>query len=230
MSAFHQDLRHGLRGLMKQPGITLIAVLSLALGIGTNTAISSVVNAVLLDPMPGTKEPSQLVRVIGGDPSDENNQYPLSPADFLDLKQGSEGVFESIAALWYTTYTLTGQGEPESVLGWQIQADYFRTIGIQPRLGRLFTPEEHEPGGRFVALLGHNLWQRRFGGDPKIVGEQIRINGESYKVTHGNQKHKNGPFDRVHKDPGLSFFRSLIFEFEGDIFTCPPYMKPPIHA
>jgi putative ABC transport system permease protein len=183
MSAFHQDLRHGLRGLMKQPGITLIAVLSLALGIGANTAISSVVNAVLLDPMPGTKEPSQLVRVIGGDPSDENNQYPLSPADFLDLKQGSGGGFESIAALWYTTYTLTGQGEPESVLGWQIQADYFRTIGIQPRLGRLFTPEEHEPGGKFVALLGHNLWQRRFGGDPKIVGEQIRINGESYKVV-----------------------------------------------
>jgi putative ABC transport system permease protein len=168
---------------MKKPGITLIAVLSLALGIGANTAIFGVVNTVLLNPLPGTKEPRQLVRVIGGDPSDENNQYPLSPADFLDLKQGSGGVFESIAALWYSTYTLTGQGEPESVVGWQIQADYFRIMGVQPQIGRLFTPEEQEPGGRFVALLGHNLWQRRFGGDPKIVGEQIQINGESHNVV-----------------------------------------------
>jgi putative ABC transport system permease protein len=183
MRALYRDWRCGLRGMMKQPALTLISVLSLALGIGANTAIFSVVNAVLLDPLPGMKEPHQLVELIGGDPIDENNQYPLAPADFLDIKQQSGGVFESIAAFYYSTYNLTGRGEPESVLGWQVQADYFRTIGIQPLLGRLFAPEEHEPGGKFVALLGYNLWRRRFGGDPKIVGEQIQINGESYRVV-----------------------------------------------
>jgi putative ABC transport system permease protein len=182
MSAFYQGLRYRLRGLMKQPALSLVAVLSLALGIGANTAIFSVVNTVLLNPLPGMKEPRQLVELIGGDPSEKNNQYLLAPADFLDIKQQSGAAFESIAAFYYSTYTLTGLGMPESVIGWQVQADYFKTIGVQPQLGRLFTSEEHEPGGRFVALLGHKLWQRRFGGDPKIVGEQIRINGESYKV------------------------------------------------
>jgi len=183
MSAFYQELRHGVRNLMKQPSLTLVAVLSLALGIGANTSIFSVVNTVLLNPLPGVKEPRRLVRVIGGDPSNTTNQYPIAPADFLDINQQSSGVFESIAAGTAKPYNLTDRGEPESVLGWQVQAEYFRTLGIQPQLGRLFVPEEHEPGGGFVALLGYRLWQRRFGGDPKIVGEQIRINGESYKVV-----------------------------------------------
>src|SRR5689334_18736066 len=177
MSAFYQDLRSGLRGLMKQPGGTMIAVLSLALGIGANTAIFSVVNSVLLNPLPGMREPAQLVELIGGDPSDKNNQYLHAPADFLDIKQQSGAAFESLAAFSWRTYTLTGDVEPETVMGWQVQADYFRTIGIRPQLGRLFTPEEHQPGGEFMVLIGHNLWQRRFGGDPKIIGEQIRING-----------------------------------------------------
>jgi predicted permease len=129
------------------------------------------------------REPSQLVELIGGDPSDKNNQYLLAPADFLDIKQNGGGVFELIAAFTWRTYNLTSHGEPESVIGYQIQADYFNVLGIQPHLGRLFTPEEHEPGGELVALLGHKLWQRRFGGDPKIIGEQIRISGESYKVV-----------------------------------------------
>ncbi|MGH9939980.1 MAG: ABC transporter permease [Blastocatellia bacterium] len=183
MKAFYQDLYYGLRGLMKQPGVTLIAVLSLALGIGANTAIFGVVNTVLLNPLPGTEEPHRLVRLMGGDPSNKTNQYLLAAADFLDIKQHSGGVFESIVAYTWGNYNLTSHGEPESVIGWQIQADYFRVLGIRPRHGRLFTPEEHEPGGKFVALLGHKLWQRRFAGDPKIIGEHIRINGDSYKVV-----------------------------------------------
>jgi len=183
MSAFYQDLRYGLQGLMKQPALSLIAILSLALGIGANTAIFSVVNTALLNPLPGVKEPRQLVRVVGGDPSDGKNQYPLSPADFLDIKQGGGGVFESIAAFDRGIYNLTDRGEPETLTGWQIQAEYFKILGIQPQLGRIFTPEEHEPGGKFVALLSHKVWQRRFGGDPNIVGEKIRINGESYEVV-----------------------------------------------
>jgi len=183
MSAFYQDLSYGLHGLLKRPGVTLIAVLSLALGIGANTAIFSVINTVLLNPLPGMKEPHRLVRVIGGDQSDKNNRYLIAPADFLDIKQNSGGVFESIVAFTWRSYNLTSHGEPESVIGWQIQADYFRIVGIQPQLGRLFTPEEHKPGGNFVALLGHKLWCRRFAGDPTIIGEQIRINGDSYKVV-----------------------------------------------
>jgi putative ABC transport system permease protein len=183
MSGFYQDVRNGLRGLTKEPGSALVAVLSLVIGIGANTAIFGVVNTVLLNPLPGMKEPSQLVELIGGDPSDKNSQYLLAPADFLDIKQQSGGFFESIAAFTWSTYTLTGDGEPESVIGYRIEADYFRVLGLQPQLGRLFTPEEHEPGRELVALLGHKLWMRRFGGDPNIIGEQIRINGESYKVV-----------------------------------------------
>lgn len=183
MSALYQDLRYGLRSLMKQPGGALVAILSLVLGIGANTAIFSVVNTVLLNPLPLMKEPGQLVELIGGHPSDKNNQYLLAPADFSDIKQNGGGVFESIAAFTWSSYTVTGHGEPESVLGYKIQAEYFRVLGIQPQLGRLFTPEEHEPGGHFVTLLSHKLWQRRFGGDPNVIGEQIRINGESYKVV-----------------------------------------------
>src|SRR5262245_66517424 len=107
MSAFYQDLRYGLRGLMKQPALTLIAILSLALGIGANTAIFSVVNTALLNPLPGMKESSQLVRVAAGDPSDKNNQYPLSPADFLDITQGRGGVFRDIAVFSIGFYTFT---------------------------------------------------------------------------------------------------------------------------
>jgi len=183
MSAFYQDLCYGLRALMKQPRVTLIAVLSLALGIGANTAIFSVVNTVLLNPLPGVKDLRRLAHMIGGDPSDKNNQYPLSPADFLDVKQHSGGVLESLAAFTWGAYNLTSHGEPESVNGWQIQADYFKIVGIQPQHGRIFTPEEHETGAGFVVLIGHKLWLRRFGGDPKIIGEQIRINGGSYKVV-----------------------------------------------
>src|SRR5262245_41173242 len=141
MSAFYQDLCYGLRSLKKQPTLTLIAVLSLALGISANTAIFSAVNTMLLNPLPGMKEPRQLVRVVGGDPSDNKNQYPLSPADFLDIKQQSGGVFESIAAFGRGFYNLTDHGEPETVNGFRIQGDYFKVVGIQPQLGRLFTPE-----------------------------------------------------------------------------------------
>src|SRR5215470_10994006 len=132
MRAFYQDLRYGLRGLMKQPALTLIAIVSLTLGIGANTSIFSVVNTVLLNPLPGVKEPRRLVRVIGGDPSNTTNQYPIAPADFLDIKQQSSGVFESIVAATGKPYNLTGHGEPESVLGWQIQEDYFNIVRIQP--------------------------------------------------------------------------------------------------
>jgi putative ABC transport system permease protein len=183
MNALYQDLRYGLRGLMRQPALTLIAVFSLVLGIGANTAIFSVVNTALLNPMPGVKEQSRLVRVILGDPSNEANIYPLSPADFLDIKQQSGGVFDSIAATNYVVYNLTGQEWAESVVGFQVQADYFGILGFQPQLGRLFTPEEYEPGGKYVVLLSHKLWQRRFGGNPDIVGGQIRISGEGYKVV-----------------------------------------------
>ncbi len=182
MKAFYQDVRYGLRGLMKQPALSLIAILSLALGIGANTAIFSLVKTVLLNPLPGVKEPSRLVRVGMGDPSNESNRYPLAPADYLDIKQQSGGVFESISATNYVVYNLAGSEWTESALGFQVEAGFFGIFGFQPQVGRLFEAGEYEPAGKYVVLLGYKLWQRRFGGDPKIVGGQIRMNGESYKV------------------------------------------------
>jgi putative ABC transport system permease protein len=230
MNAFYQDLRYGLRSLMKQPALTLIAILSLALGIGANTAIFSVVNTVLLNPLPGMKEPRQLVRVVGGDPSDRKNQYPLSPADFLDIKQGSGVVFESIAAFDRGIYNLTDHGEPETVTGWMIQANYFKILGIQPQLGRLFTLEEEEPGGEFVALLSHKLWQRRFGGDPDIIGKQIRISGDSYKVVGVMPPGCNHPLAQSEMWTPLALSQAEWSEREKRVLLGTARLKPGITA
>ena len=181
MQALLQDLRYSLRLLMKRPGFTLIAVITLALGIGANTAIFSVVNAVMLRPLP-YNDPDRLVSLWESVPERGRAKWRVAPANFFDWKNQNH-VFEEMAAFSASTMTLTGGGEPEQILGARASAGYFTVVGVEPTLGRSFTAEEYEPGKGQVVILGHGLWRGRFGSDRDIIGRAITLDGSSYTVV-----------------------------------------------
>src|SRR2546426_4549399 len=178
MRTLWQDLRYGARILLKNPGVTAVAVITLALGIGANTAIFSVVNAVMLRPLP-YKNPDRLVSLWANVP--EHGRWRTTPANFFDWKKQNK-LFEDMAAYGAWTMTLTGDGEPEQLLGTLAGAGYFSVVGVEPMLGRLFLPEEYEPGKGQVVILAHAFWQRRYGGDLKIINKAITLSGTSYTV------------------------------------------------
>jgi putative ABC transport system permease protein len=181
MERLFQDLSYGLRTLIKKPAFTIVAVLALALGIGANTAIFSVVNTVLLKPLP-YKDADRLVMVWEertklGFPTDTP-----APANFIDWKRENQ-VFEDMAAIAGRTFNITGTGEPEKVEGQRVSASLFPLLGVEPHLGRWFTPDEDRPGNNRVAIINHGLWQRRFGSDPGLINQTITLNDESYTVV-----------------------------------------------
>src|ERR1043166_3711701 len=161
-----KDLRYALRMLTKNPGVSIIAVLSLALGIGANTAIFSVVSAVLLQPLP-YQNPDRLVSLWENVP--EHGRWRVAPANFFDWKKQNT-VFEGVVAFGASTATLTGDGDPEQLEGTVVTPGYFEVVGAQPMLGRAFQTEEDERGKDQVIILSYGLWQRRYGGDPNLIG------------------------------------------------------------
>lgn len=173
-----QDLRYGLRMLAKSPGFTAVTVLTLALGIGANTAIFSVVHAVLLRPLP-LKEPDRLVWFWETQP--DLPTAPFSAPEFLDY-QSQNQTFEQIAAVRQTNFNLTGADPVERLRGAVVSTNFFSLLGVRPFVGRDFRPEEGQPGAPRVALLSYELWQRRFGGEPNVVGRTLTLNGESVTV------------------------------------------------
>jgi len=179
MANIWQDLRYGARMLLKNPGVTAVAVITLALGIGANSAIFSVVNAVMLRPLP-FKNPDRLVSLWANVP--DRGRWRATPANFLDWKKQSTS-FEGMTAFGSSTMTLTGDGEPEQLLGSRAGAGYFSVVGIEPMLGRQFLPEEYEPGKGPVVILGHAFWLRRYGGDPGLLNKAIRLDGSPYTVV-----------------------------------------------
>jgi putative ABC transport system permease protein len=178
-----QDLRYGVRVLLKSPTFTAVAVIALALGIGANTAVFSVVNAVLLKPLP-YKDSDRLVMMFGASLETGRGNGSVSPPDFLDYRERNQ-VFERYAA--YTSggasFSLTGAGEPERVQGVRVTEGFFETLGIDPALGRSFSPEEEQPGREQVAIISNGLWQRRFGSDPEMVGKAVMLNDRSFTVV-----------------------------------------------
>src|SRR5215510_14721090 len=176
-----QDLRYGARTLMKNLGFTLIAVITLALGIGANTAIFSVVNGVLLRPLP-YKDPQQLVMVFA--PRRLEQEFNISSGGFTVLRDQKQ-VFEQVAAFlpMLDSASITGDGEPEFLGGVTVSANLFTLLGVEARYGRTFLPEEERPGSDRVVVIRHRLWQRRFGSDQKIVGRTISLNNEPYTVV-----------------------------------------------
>ena len=173
-----QDLQYGLRMLLKHPGVTAIAVLTLALGIGANTAIFSVVNAVLLNPLP-YREPDRLVSIWETVPG---ARWRTAPANFLDWKKQNT-VFQDVVAFGFSSMTLTGDGEPEQLVGTRVTDGYFPVIGVDPILGRTFLAEEFAPGKGRVVILGHKFWQRRYGGDKNIINRSVTLDGDPYTVV-----------------------------------------------
>ncbi|HZG54139.1 MAG TPA: ABC transporter permease [Pyrinomonadaceae bacterium] len=182
MGTVLQDLRYGLRTLWKSPGFTYIAVLALALGIGANTAIFSVVNTVLLRPLP-YNAPDRLVWLWETSPRNDIPKEVASYPNFDDWRQQNQN-FESVAGFTGTTASLTGtDGEPERLPGAAVLGDFFTVLGVEPMLGRKFLPEENEEGKHRVVILSHGLWQRQFGSDAQIVGRQIGLNNAQYTVV-----------------------------------------------
>ena len=184
MGTLIQDLRFGLRMLAKNPGFTAVAVATLALGIAANTTIFSAVNGWMLR-RPRIKEPDRVVVILTTDPAREGwgwDRQPVSAFDFLAWRQQSRS-FEDMAASEMSDFALTGGGEPERLLGMRVSANYFQVLGVEAALGRTFLAGEVQSGRNQVAILSHGLWQRRFGSNPKVVGETVRLNGESYTVV-----------------------------------------------
>ncbi len=176
-----QDVRYGIRMLRKNPGFTAIAVFTLALGIGANTAIFSLINTVLLRPLP-YKNADQLVTVWGYNRTRGFTTDLVSPLDFADWRSQNH-VFEGMAASTDVTYTLTGAGEPTLIIAYSFSSDYFHVLGVAPLLGRTFLPEEEQPGKNHVAVLSYSFWQNHFGRNPAIVGQSITLNGAPYTIV-----------------------------------------------
>src|SRR5262245_41158198 len=164
-----QDLRYGARMLLKNPGFTLIAICTLALGIGANTAIFSVMNAVLIRSLPYAQD-ERLVILWGK--SQDNAQERIDQGNFFDWKE-QNSVFADMAAFYDMRMNLTGDVEPEEIPGQRITANLFSVLGINPILGRTFTLDDNTAGRNFVIVISYNLWQRRFGGDPQVIGRKL---------------------------------------------------------
>ncbi len=184
MSTILQDVRYGARMLLKSPGFTAVAVLALALGIGANTAIFSVVNSVLLRSLPYS-DPDRLVVIWETNPNLSEGlrlRNEASPANFLDWK-AQNTVFEDLGAYNWNTFNLTGGDQPEQLTGNPVTAGIFSTLGVKPLYGRVITPDDDREGAPPVVVLSHRLWQRRFGARAEVVGEQIALNNQSYTVV-----------------------------------------------
>ncbi len=175
-----QDFRFSLRSLLKRPGFTAIALLALALGIGANTAIFSLVNAVILQPLP-YRDPDRLISVYGT--RNRSTQGSVGPTDFLDYRSQNK-TFEQFAASgsMMLPMNLTGSGEPERLNASIITGNYFDTFGVRPALGRGFSLKNEKTGQDHVTVLSHAFWQTRFGGDPNIVNKTINLDGKAYEV------------------------------------------------
>ncbi len=180
MQTLLQDLRYGARMSFKRPGFTLVAILTLALGIGASTAIFSVVNVVILNPFP-YRDHQRLFLVRQNLPKlGVPDQLRASGAEFADFAKSP--VFEQVAAWEPVSRNLTGGQEPERVAPAKVSADFFSMLGIEPVLGRVIRPDEQGPNGERVLVISHGLWQRRFGGDPNVLGKQVALDDEPYTI------------------------------------------------
>src|SRR5277367_494668 len=179
MTTFAHDLRYAIRMLLKSPGFAGIAVLTLALGIGANTTLFSVVNGVLLNPLPYPHS-GQLVAVYAKTPGVD--QGPIVYLNFLDWQRDTR-TFASLAAYRNQNYSVTGTAEAERLSGYMISAEFFSTLGVQPLLGRTFRSDDDQIGATPVVVLSGGLWARKFGASPDVIGKSLVLNGTSYTVV-----------------------------------------------
>ena len=181
MNDLGQDIRYGLRVLRQNPGFTLIAVMTLALGIGANTAIFSLVNSILLRPLP-YREPDRLARLIQSSPALGLPTWGLSQAGFVAYRD-QNNTFETLALFTNGGVNMTGDGEPEHLSVTNVSADYFNVFGVNPVLGRTFREGEDAPGKNGICVLSYGFWQRHFGGDPQVVGKTLVLNNAATEIV-----------------------------------------------
>src|SRR6266853_474110 len=173
------DLKYALRTLAKTPGFTIIAVFTLALAIGANTAIFSLINDLFLRGLP-FKEPSHVVHLFGGDKSRDLEDIGVSAPRYQHFRDG-QTVFDGLAAENFFLFTLTGLGDPVQVFGGRLTSNYFDLLAVRPILGRNFLPQEEE--GADVAVVTKNFWQKRLGGDPNVIGRSITLDGTAHTIV-----------------------------------------------
>jgi putative ABC transport system permease protein len=178
MSSVFQDLRYTFRGLARSPGFSAVAIATLAIGIGANTAIFSLVHAVLLRPLP-FRDPSRVLSVME---TWKGLRGDVSAGNFADLRLANRS-FERLAAVRYSSFNLSHGEEPERVVGARVTEDFFGVFGIQPERGRVFVPEEDRPGAAHVVVLSHRLWTGRLASDPTLLGQSLRLDGQPYTVV-----------------------------------------------
>jgi MacB-like periplasmic core domain len=181
MSTIVQDVKYALRSFLKAPGFTAVAILTIALGIGANTAIFTIINALLIRPLPYPAADRlvmlwQDMRARGG-PADEW----ATPGNFVDWRADG-AVFENVAAIGGWRPTLTGDAEPEALIGEQVSHEYFSVLQVAPVLGRNFTTQDDVPNAARVVIISDDLWTRRFGRNPSAIGQRITLNGESHEI------------------------------------------------
>src|SRR5262249_16514071 len=178
-----QDVRYGVRMLLKNPAFTLLAVVTLALGIGANTAIFSVVNAVLLRSLPYANADQLVTVFMSPDGDAPESRFPFAPLPYLNLRAQNKS-FTDIAALSNKGWpvNLTNSAEPERLQGFQVSANLFSVLGVNSDWGRTFSPEEDVFGQNHVVVLSSDFWQRRFAGDRNVIGRTLTLNGEGYTV------------------------------------------------
>ena len=176
---FSQDVRYSLRVLLRKPGFTLTVIITLALGIGANTAIFSVVNAVLLRELP-LKKPDEVVQVWST--RTDRDKAPFTVPDFIDYRDQNQ-TLDQIAAFCNVGLNLAGNEKTERLQAMRVSANLFELLGVDAAVGRLFVAEDDEPARKPVAVLSYESWQKRFGADPQVVGRVLNLNGESYTIV-----------------------------------------------
>ena len=217
MGTLLQDVRYGWRMLVKKPTFTIVAILTLALGVGANTAIFSIVNAVLLRSLP-YPDPDHLVRIFFNEPGVGLRDVRFSQPELDDLQTRS-GVFEDVSPIFEGSEDVTGAGQPERVEGVNGSFSYFSMLGVTPQIGRLFGPQDFVPGFAAEAVISDGLWRRAYGADPKVVGRTIRLDNDPLTII--------GVLPRGFRHPGPTTSGDAeVFGaggFSGDPF--PPPMR-----
>src|SRR6185436_7099426 len=173
-------LRYAIRQLLKSPGFTFVAVLGLALGIGANVALFSVVNSIFLRPLP-YRSPDRLVRLSSTNAANNLTRVGFSYSRFLEVQERQQ-VFSDLALSVGNAFTLTGRGDPEQLIGLHASATLLPTLGLQPVVGRNFSPDEDRPGAEHVALIGDVMWRQRFNRDAAVLGQTLTLDGAPYTI------------------------------------------------
>jgi predicted permease len=219
MNSFLQDVRYAARKLLKTPGFTLVAILTLALGIGANIAAFSIVDGVLLRPLP-FPQPGQLVRVFDDLRSSNTKDVGMSVPQFWDYRDRA-GIFQDISVIWSTPANLTGVDLPRRIEALATSGNYFTMLGVRPQIGRVFTQKDEVPGFINAVVLSDGFWRRQYGADPDVIGKSLRLDGDLYQIF--------GVMPAGFRHPGRTI-ETVEDVYVAAGYNAPPFPVPPLRS